>query len=394
MLTTPTHSTRCWTHLWLPLALAALCAFVCLPARAASQDVVAAQPKPTEPKPDVLVFANGDQLTGQLERVTAGTVVFKATDAGELQVRWAKIKTLCTDQPFAILMLKEKVRHGHRNAQVPEGSFCMANQQITIHATGGDQTIPVAGIAHVIDAATYKTAVQHTPNLLHGWTGTLTGGASIVQSTQNETTYNSAIALARAIPTVAWIPANYRTLLGFTSSYGKITQTGTPTVKTGIYHANAEQDKYFSARFYALGQAIFDHNYAQGLDLQQMYGGGFGYTAIKNARQELDVNSTVNYTKQEFAISSSNLNLVGSTFANTYQLKLPHSILFTEAASITPEWNNMNAYSANGSAGIALPVLKKLAFSVQMIDSYLNNPPPGFKANSLQLNTGLTYTLP
>jgi hypothetical protein len=360
--------------------------FCWLPARAATAAAAS--------QPDVLVFANGDQLAGQLERVTTGTVVFNATEAGKLQLPWAKIKTLCTDQPFAILLLKEKVRHGHHNAQVPQGSFCMANQQITIHATGGDQTIPVADIAHVIDAATYKTAVQHTPNLLHGWTGTLTGGASIVQSTQKETTYNSAVALARAIPTVAWIPADYRTLIGFTSSYGKITQTGTPTVKTSIFHANAEQDKYFSARFYTLGQAIFDHNYAQGLDLQQMYGGGFGYTAIKNIRQELDVNSTVNYTKQEFSISSSNLNLVGSTFANTYQLKLLHSILFTEAASITPEWNNMNAYSANASGGLTLPAFKRLAFSVQVIDSYLNNPPAGFQANSLQINTGLTYTLP
>jgi hypothetical protein len=59
-----------------------------------------------------------------------------------------------------------------------------------------------------------------------------------------------------------------------------------------------------------------------------------------------------------------------------------------------PQWNVMDAYSANANIGLAMPVFKKLAFSIQIIDSYLNNPPTGFKGNSLQFNTGLTYTLP
>jgi hypothetical protein len=32
--------------------------------------------------------------------------------------------------------------------------------------------------------------------------------------------------------------------------------------------------------------------------------------------------------------------------------------------------------------------------SVGFIDSYLNNPPPAFRKNSLQLTLGLTYVLP
>ncbi len=41
-----------------------------------------------------------------------------------------------------------------------------------------------------------------------------------------------------------------------------------------------------------------------------------------------------------------------------------------------------------------MPVYKKLGFSIEVIDSYLNDPAPGFNSNSLQVNTGLTDMLP
>jgi len=66
---------------------------------------------------------------------------------------------------------------------------------------------------------------------------------------------------------------------------------------------------------------------------------------------------------------------------------------FIEQLAITPAWNNTSAYSATGSAGIMMPLYKRLSFSLNTIDTFLNNPPPGFKKNSFQLTTGLTYTL-
>ena len=66
---------------------------------------------------------------------------------------------------------------------------------------------------------------------------------------------------------------------------------------------------------------------------------------------------------------------------------------FIEQLAITPAWNNTSAYSATGSAGITMPLYKRLSFSLNTIDTFLNNPPPGFKKNSFQLTTGLTYTL-
>ncbi len=89
-------------------------------------------------------------------------------------------------------------------------------------------------------------------------------------------------------------------------------------------HFGAERDQYFSPRVYALGQVAFDHNFAQDLQLQQIYGGGFGWTAIKSPKQEFDLKGTMQYEKQQFmpGAGSANQNLIGSTFAASYLLHL------------------------------------------------------------------------
>ena len=43
--------------------------------------------------------------------------------------------------------------------------------------------------------------------------------------------------------------------------------------------------------------------------------------------------------------------------------------------------------------GIVIPVFKKLGFSFQVIDNYLNDPVPWFLPNSLQINAGLNCFL-
>jgi len=50
--------------------------------------------KPAAPPPDVIVFTNGDQLTGKLLREANGSVTFHSDIAGDVTVKWDKIKSL------------------------------------------------------------------------------------------------------------------------------------------------------------------------------------------------------------------------------------------------------------------------------------------------------------
>lgn len=351
----------------------------------------------SKPQPDVIVFTNGDQLTGTLEREVGDSVVFKSDMAGEITVSTAKIKELHSNGQFVLLEKGEMVKRIAR----PSGKLQYADNQVSI---GGEkpQTVPVKNLAYAIDSATFKKEVLTNPTPLQGWTGAITGGATLVRATDYGETLTFGLGLARIVPTVSFLPPRTRSTINVLETYGKLTspvipQTTPPTpaatTKTSIFHADAEHDKYFSPRLYALANTSFDHNFSQGLNLQQIYGGGLGYTVLQSPVQQLDVKVDVHYERQNFFAPTPNDNLVGSIFGEAYHRNLPHKILFTESGSFIPAWNDSSAYSATFGAGLVLPTYKRLSVNLNMLDNYLNNPAVGYNKNSYQFVTGISYAL-
>jgi hypothetical protein len=269
------------------------------------------------------------------------------------------------------------------------------------------ETLPIKNAQYVLDETTYQKQLREEPNLLTGWNGTATAGITIIQATDPQYTYTSAVTLVRTVPTVTWLQTRNRITVDFSSSYGEITSPAytsggvfTPAsyTKSSIFHADAERDQYFAPRFYALAQTAFDHNFAQGLDLQQIYGAGIGFTMVKRARQQLDVKATLQYEKQQFISQAlgTNENLIGSTFAATYALKLPKGLIFNQQLAYIPAYNVGRAYSANETGTLVFPLYKNLSFSIGTIDSYLNDPPPAeppTTRNSFQFTSGITYVI-
>ena len=384
------------------------------PALLCLSGLLLAQTPAPKPTPDVLVFSNGDQLTGKLERMAGGSVVFKSDMAGELTIPSDKIKELRSGDQFALLRkgipLTKKTEH-----TVPFGTVQVADGNVVLTAPAqAPETVPTKDVAYLVDKPSFDKQVNNKVGFLHGWNGVVTGGATVVRATQNGTTLTAGISLVRMVPQVSWLPPDNRTTFNLTESYGKLTtpiipppvQPAPPTpsvattdvVKTSIFHTDAERDEYFSPRLYALGDVSFDHNFSQGLQFQQVYGGGIGWTPILDAKQELDLKADIHYESQQFiqtagTANQPTLNLVGSTFAETYRRTLTHKILFTEAGDILPGWSNSNAYSANATATLALPVYKRLSASFTTTDNFLNNPAQYYKKNSYQFITGVTYTL-
>ena len=345
--------------------------------------------------PDVLIFTNGDKLVGHLVSAAGGSVTFKSDMLGEIKVDWAKIKELHTSEKFAVIPKGVKVVHKNE-APIPQGTLAVADQKIEVGSTP-PQTVPVGNVANLVPQEAFHKAVTDNHNFLHNWAGAITAGASLVQATQDSRTFTGAINLVRAVPPENWLDPRSKTLVDFTASYGTVSQPGSPTLKTEIYHGALERDEYFSPRAFGFGQADFDHNFSQGLDLQQSYSGGIGWSVIKSANETLDLKASMSYINQQFsqAAGAPNLNqsLIGSTFGEAYMRKVIHGIVFTQKLAATPAWNNTNAYSGIASAGLALPAYKRLSVSLNATDAFINDPPVGFKKNSFQYTLGLTYSL-
>jgi hypothetical protein len=371
-----------------------LLAAALLPFAPCAVDAQTAPPVP--PQADVLVFADGETLIGHVERATAASVTFKSDMAGEITADWSKIKELRTSGRFAVIEKGMKLRRGRNAPHVPQGTLTAADGKLQIHPspTAPPASIPATDVQNVVSAEQFQRALLGRPGFFTDWKGSATAGASLVVATQNERTYTSNISLVRTEPSEDWLTPSNRTAILFSSSYGKLTQPGLPSVKTSILHGEAQRDQYFTPKLFFFGDASFDHNYAQGLDLEQTYGGGIGWTVLKTAVEELDLKAELTYIREQFQIASANQNLIGSVFSEIFDRTFVHGLLLHEQAAFQPAWNNTNAYSAVGNISLTLPVYKRLGVTAAILDSYLNNPPPGFKKNSFTFTTGATYTLP
>jgi hypothetical protein len=256
--------------------------------------------------------------------------------------------------------------------------------------------IPTSKIGFVVDDASYQKEIHRKIDWTSGWDGNITTGSTAILSTQNSLTVTVAAALKRSVPTVSWLDPKLRTLLDFNLSTGKTTQPGEPDAYTNIYHVGAERDEYFSRRGYYLQVTSFDHDYSQGLVLQQVYGGGIGATLVKTEKREFDVTADLHYEGQQFnataAVPELNRHLVGSSLTETYSRKWG-KIRFDEKLSASLAWNDESAFSAVGTSSLKLPVYKKLGFSVSVIDNFLNDPQVGYNRNSLQFSTGFSLSL-
>ena len=362
-------------------------------------------PTPTQkPAPDVLLLSDGEKIIGHMESGTDKAVKFKSDVLGELTIDWSKVQELHSSQKFAAIPKGAIMRLKIDTADVKEGEIAIENQKVTIASgpasASTDQAAPLSTYSDLVSESDYNKAFVPR-NFFRGWKGGATAGLSITQATQNNRSVNGNLALIRAVPDVSWLALRSRTLFNLNEAYGTLEQPNTPLVKTSLFHTDIEQDYYLSPRAFFFGNAALDHNFSQGLQLQQTYGAGFGAAVIKSALQEFDVRASVDYINQEFinqqllgnavAVPSTDQHLIGSVFGETYLRHLPWKILLNESASVTPAWNNSNAYSAVGIVNFTFPVYHHFGFQIGAVDNYLNDPSPGFRKNSLQTTVGARY---
>jgi hypothetical protein len=366
-----------------------------------------------------LTLKNGDRLTGQLLNSTGAEIKFKSDLAGEVTVAWENVKELKTKREFAIV--PKDVKNARDSASVPQGAISIGEKDIVVSAVSATKVgaspaptkaetkpsaptnevaatkeVPSSKVAFIVDDASYLKEIHKKIGWRSGWDGHVTTGTAMIFSTQNSYLFQVDTALKRTVPTVSWLDPKLRTIVDFTLSAGKTTQPGTPETITNIYHVGAERDEYFSPRGYYLQSLSFDHNYSQGLVLQQSYGAGVGATLFKKEDSEWDVTSDLHYESQQFNatadVSELSLHLIGSTVTEAYTQKWG-KISFDEKLLADIAFNNASAFSASGTSSVRMPVYKNLAFSVSTIDNFLNNPQVGYKKNSFQLSTGFALNL-
>lgn len=359
---------------------------------------------------DTITFNDGEQLAGKLISVLGGNVTFHSEILGNVTVPLEKVKMLNTSHPFAAVEKNQRVTRKTAVEQIPVGSIALKNNSVSVSRSHAEEkSIPESQIASLVDDATFHREIQSESDFLYGWAGSITLGASLVEATNSAQTYTGSVALIRTIPTIAWLPPASKTTLNLSGTYGlaknpEIISNGeifqaASTSKTDILHGDTEWDKYLSPAIFGLVNASADHNFGNGLRLQQAYGAGLGWSIIKQPKENFDIKATLLYQQQQFynglesGLGTPSVNVIGADFSENWSRTFAHNIKFNEYITLTPTFNIVRAYSAVGNANFVFPVYKRLNFTLSSTDNYLGDPPEGFRRNSFQFTAGITYVV-
>ncbi|MGH9485471.1 MAG: DUF481 domain-containing protein [Terriglobales bacterium] len=332
---------------------------------------------------DTLIFKNGDELTGTLLRADVHGCVFSSKMASAVTVPWNNIRELRTTTPFVVVTT---------GGSVYKGRLLVENGNVVISSTLLQPVFLTASrIAMIVDPKTYAQEVNAHPRLWQSWRGQIVGGFSQVQATQDSTSYTTQIDLQRPVPKLQWMTQKSNTQFHFNGTYGKLSQPNTPTVRTSIFTASLEQDEDISKKMFLFANAQLDHNAAQGLQLQQAYGGGIGWKVKESGKTQLSLKADLHWTRQKF-LTAANQSFLASSVTETLHQML-HKVIWTQSISITPSITQGVAYQMSGMSAWSLPVYHALSLNFTVVDAYLNNPQPGFLKNSLQYSTGIQLAL-
>lgn len=333
---------------------------------------------------DTLIFANGDQLSGTLLRADSAVCVFKSDMAGLVTVPWSHIRELRTTDPYVVV---------GKDASVQRGQLLVDGATVEITSDTAPQPTFIAppDTRMIVDPKTYAEAVTAHPHPWQSWRGQVSGGFSQISATQASSSYTGRIDMQRPVPSLVWLPQQSNTLFHFQGTYGKLSQPREPTVRTSIYSAGVEQDQDVSGRLFVFGNAQLDHNLAQGLQLQQAYGGGLGWKLLQSAPTQLALRADLHWTHQRF-LSRANERFLASSFTESLRQNYGR-VVWTQNVSLTPSYTKGLAYQMAGMSSWAVPLYRSLSLNFIVVDNYLNNPQPGFMKNSLQVSTGLQITV-
>src|ERR1700722_13252015 len=346
------------------VALAALSAMAC----AASADTV--------------VLKNGDHLTGTVETSDGKNITLKTDYAGEIQIQWASIAEVKTDNPIYVVMPDKSTVSG---LITTEGTNIIIRP-----ATGAPVQLSVSQVTVVRGMAqqqAYEASLH--PSVLEAWKGGVNLGFALSRGNSETTNLTTGFTADRKTNTD-------ETTAYFTSLYSTNDKTGGGTIANSIV-GGLKYDHNLTKKIFVFGSGDFTHDELQFLNILAIFSGGLGYHLISNPTTTLDVLGGVNYTHESYAAGNGSLavsrNLAGVTVGESGMHKFGKSTTATEVFYFYPDLTNTGQYRFSFDAASVTQISKWFGWQIGLSDRYVSDPPIiGTKANDVIFTTGVNFS--
>lgn len=335
---------------------------------------------PAMGRADSLVLKNGDHLTGTVTQLAGGKLSLTTTYAGAIAINWDDVAEVKLEKPL-LLPLDNSV--GGKKLAVSGIERTASGFVVT--TPDGPKPVPPTGLTTLRTAAAQEAyeATLH-PGWGHGWSGNANVSFAVARGNSETTSVGTGVNLARPTRTD-------KTSLYYNTIYshdGILNATTAEATNAGLRY-----DHNVNPRLFTFATTDFAVNALQDLDLRTVVGGGFGWHAVKQAKQQLDVFGGAVWTHENYGAAGKNLaetnSFAAMDFGQQYSRKLGAATSFTEQAYIFPNLKDTSQFRTTVNSGLSTRINSFLTWQTSFSDVYVTNPQTGTKGNDILLTTGL-----
>lgn len=306
---------------------------------------------------DELLLNNGDRLTGKIDRLLDGKLLFKSDLGGKVTVDIANIQTFKSDAPLKI-HLKDGTVLNQKVASADPNHFAIEDDQ-TLTA----QQVELAAIASI------NPPVKAPPK----WTGSISAGFTATTGNTETEAGNISASLVRRTE-------KDRTSLNVDLAKGRQQiAPGVRQVTEDWWRAKGKYDYFISKKWYAYVDGRYEMDSIAQLDRRVLVGGGGGYQWIETEKTSLSTELGIASLYEKFkTVAASNTELSVQAGYNL-STKLAKSVNFLHDLTYYPSTDDFSDFYLTTTAEVRANFTSNMFANFKVIFNHDATPAPGLK---------------
>ncbi len=321
---------------------------------------------------DELFFKNGDHLTGKIERLVDGKLVFKSSVAGEITVDISDVEALSSESPIEVhlddgTVLRQKVLKATPNQFAIEGTEALQAQEF--------------GLARV-------TAINPPMKPAPKWTGSVSGGLTSTHGNTKADSVNASLNIKKRTE---------KERVQVSADYAKSRQvdpsTGVKSTSEDWWRTKAKYDYFFKKKLYGYVDGRYEKDSIAMLDRRMVIGGGVGYQWVESEDLNFSTEAGLASLYEKFDNQTGSNSELSAQLGYSFGKKLFKNVKFIHDLTYYPSIDKFSDYYLTSTAEIRANFTDTMFTNFKVIFDYDATPAAGSGNTDVKymLGAGLSF---
>ena len=305
---------------------------------------------------DEIIFKNGDRLTGKIEHVVGGKMVFKSDLAGSLTIELLNLQTFSTESPIKVhlsdgTVLSQKIVKGGPGKFGIEGDQALEAQEFEL-----------AAIASINPPAKPKEK----------WSGNISAGYTSTHGNTKTNAMNASVNLTKRTE-------KDRTQLSGDYARGRQEDPDTGEEKTteNWWRTRGKYDYFFSKQLYGYLDGRYEKDSIAELDRRVIVGSGGGYQWIESDDMNFSTELGMASLYEKYDNQTESNSEVSAQVGYYFDKRLAENIKFINDLTYYPSTEKFSDYFLTSTAEIRAHLTKNMFANFKVIFNYDATPAIG-----------------